>query len=330
MLTGITSKNELKKLQLRLSDSFNKIKSKTYLIKLGHQGGSWEQEVQYSEDLNIWWLFSKAGHGTNRYWNAFGIGNPSISNRNIIVEINYPVEGYNNRIAGGWAIDNANNYYLYHNGKIAGGRKGIGKSAFLEYYTGEYIDVQIESKNTEKALVAVLDDFNFVNQIADFVNIVATFKYPELYGNKNKVTHKFNTEFDGSKQYKLPLSIKSNGNHGLVVNALSKELLNKGLLVANNGTNGRIDLYLYNKQNIITNVFEIKTTLSIQSICAAIGQLLLYTYPIKNNPRKIFVCPLNENENVKSLLKSVNIEILFFQFKEGKPFFLNLDKIIKQ
>lgn len=328
MYINISDKTSLKKLQNKLINSFTKINSTSHIIRVGHMGGSWEEEVYYSDELNIWWLFKETSRGNKRYWNAFGVGNPTISNKNIIVEINYPKSGIDNRIGGCWAKDEVNNFYLFHSGKIAGGRKGIGKSTFVNGFSGEFCNVLANGKVKEKALVGVLHEKYFVCQIADFVHQVAVIKYPERYENFKVDTHKFSSEFDGKKIYNLPTTVTANGNHGLVVNALDMLLKQKKLHVGNNGATGRIDLFIYNARNSITHIFEVKTALSVQNVCTAIGQLMVYSYPLKSKPKKIFVCPEGIPQKIKLLLSTLNIDVLQFNFIKGKPIFTNIEQIL--
>ncbi|GKT10995.1 HNH endonuclease signature motif containing protein [Desulforhabdus sp. TSK] len=68
---------------------------------------------------------------------------------------------------------------LLHRGKVGGGKKGIGKNAFLEWYGKAPVKVYYDDiKDSDDAiLVADLSASNVAGQVADFVHAVAMFKY---------------------------------------------------------------------------------------------------------------------------------------------------------
>lgn len=326
MFTAITEKNKLTQLQHKFKKSLDHFDVIKCDVRIGHVGDSWEDTVLYSAELNMWWLLGLSGD-KKRYWNAFGIGKPEY-NVNIIVELNYSIEGVNRRVAGNWAVDDDGRYCLFHSGAITIGKTGEGRSRFKSMYLGEFYDLDLEGKHREAALVARLDEENFAWQIKDFVEQVGRIKNNQPISLPGAI-HKFGNEFDESTHfYRLPQKVKKDGNHGLVVNALYKQFQSMGLLAGNNGKTGRIDLFLFNKKGIITQVFEAKTALSIQNVCTAIGQLLLYSYPLALKPRLTFVCPNGVPPKIKSLLDSLQITILHFDISSGTPSFIDLNRII--
>ena len=167
----IQEKLAVTRLHKKLVSQLEKFTTKKIVVLSGHRGESYMRQVSYSKKLNIWWdiggiLKGKSG---GRYWNAFGIGEP-IPNKsiNIICEINYPEKGINKRIAANWVQD-GNNVLLVHSGKIGGGRKGIGKNNFIEYYRGVFEETELEDLPNEITVIGVLKDPNLVYQIKNFV-----------------------------------------------------------------------------------------------------------------------------------------------------------------
>ena len=79
----------------------------------------------------------------------------------------------------------------------------------------------------------------------------------------------------------------------IIVNQFQSLLKKKYFLVGNNGLEGRIDLFVYKKSHKITPLFEEKSTLSLQSLRAAIGQLFLYSNNIVLKPVLVIICRKN-------------------------------------
>jgi hypothetical protein len=320
MFLGIVHKDAVARLHRKFEAKLKPFITSNPEVRVGHKGKSWKEKVNYSEELGIWWILGISNNKT-RNWNAFGIGDPTKIKPNIIVEINYPLMGKDFNISGNWACDENANVYLFHSGKL----NRIKKQEFIDKYTGGFYQINVDGRSRESAMIGALDDENFSYQVAEFVNEVAKIKGATV-PTRPKSTHTFSKEFDGTRIYNIPQSIKASGNHAIVVNSLADYLTSTGLKVGSNGSTGRIDLYLYNNRNVVTHIFEVKSSLSIQSTCTAIGQLLLYKFPFKNTPKMIYVCPDNVSQKIKELMGSLNIELLLFKIKKGKPVFVNIDK----
>jgi hypothetical protein len=330
----LQDKSQVNKLHNKLMRQLGKHESERIMALSGHKGHSYEKKVSYSKELNIWWDMGTTSEGranSPRYWNAFGIGRPVPGKvANIICEINYPVKGINKRVAANWVID-GKEIFLVHSGKIGGGRIGIGKTSFIDHYSGVFYDSNNPDLPEEITTIGQLGDSKLAYQIANFVHEVSRIK--DLIVGKNKKSsnlskskHAFNEEFVGTKQYKgRKNNITATVNHGLVVNTLKDILVSKKNQVANNRQR---DLYTYTSSGQITTVFEVKTSLSSQSIFTAIGQLYVNNIRISPMPKLIYVIPEKPNRNLTKTLEALKVEILIYSWKKGKPHFKNLDKII--
>lgn len=179
---AITKPSAIRKAQKLLQQTLEKALPKregTYTI--GHQGGNMDFASLRAND-RIWYIHMPAEEGpTPRHWNAFGLAkqlNLSTSNP-IVVEINIPLEGAPRRVAGLFAVDTSNQRtLLLHRGKVGGGKKGIGKNTFLEWYRKAPVKVHYDDSNEsdDAILVADLSAPNVAAQLADFVHAVAMFK----------------------------------------------------------------------------------------------------------------------------------------------------------
>ncbi len=283
--------------------------------------------ISYSNVLGIWWYTNYAGKDSNRFWNIFGIDNPEVKqNVNIVCEINMPVSGINFRTAGLWAKDLNGNTFLLHSGKIGGGTKGVGKGLFEREFRGEKIEVEIQGRIREYALVAQLGSDKLGEQVASFTKEIYRIKTIARKLNKRSpkgIKSFYSPEFFGKKEYRLPEKITANCNHGLVVSELVNELSRRKIKAYNYFN--FIDLYTHNNRQKIDRVFEIKTSLSRQVVYTAIGQLFLNSYNIVGKPKRIFICPNTIEKVLVSDLAKMGITVITFDWRKRSVVFNNLD-----
>ena len=150
MLVGISDKKEIAKINNIFKKKLFSFANEIIPIVIGYQGKSLDFKINYFKDEDIWWANTKAVNNENRFWNSFGLGKPEkYKHYSITGEINYPFEGYDRKIAGIWARDEKNGYFLLHSGKIGGRRKGIGKSLFNDNFRGERAEVVIDNETFE-------------------------------------------------------------------------------------------------------------------------------------------------------------------------------------
>lgn len=320
MLIGITEENKIRRLNENLEKSLNNFcdnKRKLFISSRRAKNEKVELfNVSYSSKLGIWWYF---GQTRNRYWNCFGTDN-IVDNKylNITVEINVPITGKNFRVSGIWAMDSHNNYYLLHDGGIGGGSKGIGKELFVDNFSGDYVDVQVDGNIKNFAFVAQLNSNDVAYQLSWFVKENRKIKdLLKLRKNSKESIRKFTPEFSGTKTYTLPEKVTANCNHGIIVNKLREILEDKNL---NIGKNKKIDLYTYSKDKI-NRIFEIKSEISRQSVYTAIGQLYLNSFELNCNPELIFICPNTIPIPIKKSLKQIGIKVITYLWYDNEPKF---------
>jgi predicted DNA-binding protein YlxM (UPF0122 family) len=116
-----------------------------------------------------------------------------------------------------------------------------------------------------------------------------------------------------------------NRTHGIIVNALAKILIEKGYSVANDRNR---DLFTFSN-NTIENLFEIKTNSDTQSLCTALGQLLVYSIPINKAVNLIMVLPTKLNIKVEARLSNLGVKIIYFNWDNDKPTFQDITGKIK-
>ena len=176
MLRGVTSRSETKRCQKLLENTLSKELNLEVCLKIGYPGGSGRYPVKHNR--TVW--FTSEKHKPKKFWNAFGLKPDKNKQNNIVAEINIPIDGINLSIgAGMFAIDEKNSVFLLHSGRIGGGRKGINKTNFLDWYS-QY-DSMIEIENGTKIEKGILIDNvshkeDLVKGITRFLEFVNLFK----------------------------------------------------------------------------------------------------------------------------------------------------------
>jgi len=186
MLRLITDRREIEDCQNKLESQLKQHLPYKEKLDIGFQGGKITNDVFYSDGL---WYSTLILDDADipRYWNALGLGKRDDGNQIIIVEINPPLEGKTRQVAGLFAKDEiTNDYFILHRGKIGGGRKGIGKDKFKNWYRGKWVEVFDDQGDSEEAiLISSITSKNLVSKITDFVHEVAEFK-DDVTNRKNR------------------------------------------------------------------------------------------------------------------------------------------------
>jgi len=326
MITVVTDKQEIKKLHKQFHKRLDKYLTEEIDCWVGYPSGSFEDTVKYSTELDIW--ISKAEH-KNKYWNGFGVGRPiEGKNNSLNGEINFPYEGNYRRIAGAFAIEDNGNILVLHRGKIGGGKPGIGKNYFTDNYRGDFVIAIDGDRETNFCLVGELGSTHFPKQVSNLIN--------EIYRVKNLEDGETSADFAdltgfnytdehfGKSVTERNDPITRERTHGIVVNALAKELQQRKLKIGNDRNR---DLFIH-KAGQISTLFEVKTSSSTQCLYSAVGQLLIYSIPIKNTVKLIAVLPDKLSKSVTKRFAMLGIEVLYFQWDNNKPIFNDIDKIL--
>lgn len=319
------NKVEIEKAQRLFERKLSNAADKTEMIWVGYQGGNNKLKASWNKALGVWWVNSTSDN--NRYWNAFGIGEPhwgSKYSHNITCEINPPFEDINRTMAGVYAKDNENKLYLLHRGKIGGGKLGNSKTKFERKYRGNWIYAEDGGRLSKLALIASFESPRFAQQVADFVYQVDSIKNGDT-GVKNMgddlLKQGFSREFEGTKRYNISQVVEAACDHGLLTNSLAKILETRGVKV---GSNPRIDLYSM-ANNDLTGLFEVKTDSSTTNIYGAIGQLLYHSTNL-GKPCKLFaVFPKDIDDDSRIILQKLNIKCVTYEWIDEKPQFDQID-----
>ncbi len=145
---------------------------------ISYSAGSEETEIRWFPELKIW-VVLQPDRMDNRYWCGFGMDDPTDrESLSLTCEINPPREGKNRQCAAVFVRSNNGTIYLAHSGRVGGGRAGVGKASFLEFYGDRTVDrVEWPDKQAwDYIIIGALDDDDFPAEVAEFVRRVAQFK----------------------------------------------------------------------------------------------------------------------------------------------------------
>lgn len=323
MLVLLETKVEKIAAQKRLSDQLKKIWSKKASRTITWRPNSKTLDVVH--DGEFWFVPVPPNKSQQhpRYWNSFGFYKAD-GNLNITVEINIPIGKDTKSVGGFFAKDDKTGaLFLMHSGKVGGGAKGVGKNSFLAWSAEELITIQaIDGSERTGILVASVGTAETSDSIRRFVKKVAGFKkaasdYVRTEDYKQAIIDNdlYNREHAGRKKGKRSAVIDYESRHGDVVHALREHRLKHrkfGEVVPNTKL---IDLYVL-RNKIMTEIYEVKTDTSRQTLYTAIGQLLVHTGD-RQNVKQFAVLPVGEviPPDVEKAFNHLNVGIVRYTLK---------------
>lgn len=330
MLQLVTNATQVKKLYAEFRSLLqNRTVFSEHLASfhLGHLGGASATVAEYAPAaaLRIW-----ASPG-NLQWNAFGVEKiPSM-----VVQINFQdYDSKPRRIGAAFAVDANNNPVVIHRGHIGGGRPGVGLGLMLKECRAERVALREEDgQESECFVVGQLRSKFFARQLAIFIREVHRVKAssgdvpisgiaPSLLRFEEKT---FTQEKAGNSLRTVAGTVDL--THGVVVNELATQLKRWiGRRSWNIASDRHRDLLLSSGPDICA-LFEVKTVVSTQSICTALGQLLLYSTTL-TDASLIMVLPEKLPSEVVAHLRKWNIQMLYYTWAGTTPRFQSLNKLL--
>lgn len=191
MFNTVVELDQIKQCQLLLLENLNASLHLSGEFNIGFPGGSWNETIEYNDE--IWFHHFEIDEEAKspRYWNGFGLAQNLSTNKsnNIVVEINIPTNGINRRVAGFFAKNRNGKIGLFHRGGLGGGRKGVGKQAFLRWSSYELTSVVTDGKNETAILVGLIEHDNFASKLYEFLLNIEGFKQLATSGEINEATY---------------------------------------------------------------------------------------------------------------------------------------------
>ena len=188
MFTLVESKTEIAKAQRKLESAIRLDFRQRAVRDIGYPGGK-TFNASVLTDGTYWSLVIRPQRQEcldPRRWNWFGRFQPTGS-LHISVEINTAYEARNDRSAGFFARDHVTgSIYLLHSGRVGGGTKGVGKSAFLAWSNERLVGVVDSSGGVrEGVLVMPIDGVAASRSAVRYVDMIASFKKAVREGDTN-------------------------------------------------------------------------------------------------------------------------------------------------
>lgn len=327
MFSLLESKDEIAKAQRKLEASIGRDFYKRATKNIGYPGGT-TYDAKIFTDGHYWFHSEDYRNSTTpRRLNWFGLFYKDIDLQ-ISVEINTAYEGRNDQVAGFFARDSdTGSTYLLHSGRVGGGRKGVGKSAFLVWGDQRLIDVADSSGSIrEGVLVMPVEGTAATRSAIRYIDTIVRFKQAVRAGktdsrefqSKQKAFNDFYSEPRGRRKGKRSGEIDYLSRHGDIVDALKTWLnshpIPKGCRLVKNTL---IDLGIADGKELI-RVYEIKTTAARCDIYSAIGQLMVHGNATEC--QRVIVLPQKETiaTDLANALKRLGIHLLKFKLDKVK------------
>ena len=327
MFSLLESKKEIATAQRKLEASIARDFTKRAVKNIGYPGGTTYNANVYTDGQ--YWFYSEdyRTSTTPRRLNWFGLFSKN-TDLQISVEINTAYAGRNDQVAGFFARHNdTGSTYLLHSGRVGGGTKGVGKSAFLAWGDQHLIEVADSSGNVrEGVLVMPVEGKAATRPAIRYIDTIVRFKQAVRAGetnsrefqSKQRTFNNFYSEPRGRRRGRRPGEIDYLSRHGDIVDALKSWLnsqsLPKGCRLVKNAL---IDLGIADGKKLI-RVYEVKTTAARCDIYTAIGQVMVHGNAAKC--QRVIVLPQKEPlaTDLASALKRLNIDLLKFKLDKLK------------
>jgi hypothetical protein len=327
MLKVIEDQLVIKKYAKRFAKKFKPFIDEEIKVKLGHQGASFPAKVLWSRKLGIW-TFSSAIKEV-RYWNAFGLEKPEVTNvLSITSEINFPWAGIDRKTGGAFAEDAWGNVFVIHRGKIGGGKKGVGKSLFEHNYRGVWSFMEDGKAVTQVAIIGALSSSRFAWQAAQFVKKIEKLKSTATTSTQTEINFSeitFREDLVGSAPYSVEDKIISACDRDFVISELAALLQRRKLKIGNDASH---ELFVVvPSENRISHVFALVTDAQEKNVLAAAAKLLLQTSADAGNPLSVLVLPKDKIDDYEQELQRLNISVTGFCWEGEKIVFSELEKI---
>lgn len=329
MFSLIESKKEIAKAQHNLEATIRRDFKSKATKNIGYPSGTTFGAKVLTDGSHWYWSSDLNGNDipNPRRLNWFGLFRDD-TDLQISVEINTSYEGRNDRVAGFFARDNdTGTIYLLHSGRVGGGTKGVGKSAFLAWSDQRPTEVVDSSGGIrEGVLVMPVEGATASRSAIRYVDTIARFKQAvrsgeietEEFQHKKKELEDFYSEARGKRKTRRSGGIDYLSRHGDVVDALRSwrtiDPLPEGGRIVKNVF---IDMGVAIDRNLV-EVFEVKTSTGRSDVYGAIGQLMVHGTTA--DCRRVLVLPNKEPiaSDLNDALQRLGIELVKFKLDGQK------------
>ncbi len=278
-------------------------------------------ELWIQHNNKYWFGSSEVGTdvGVHRHWNPFGVYSDD-GNLGISVEINIPINDNTRRISGFFARDqDSETLYLMHDGGIGGGRKGIGRDAFLEASNARPQEVQTSTGMRSGLIVAPLKARHFEAGVSSYLRNVIAFKAAVAAGHPLQPILGLPAGTEYAEYYREFSGRKTGGGdrftyesrHGDIVHALLDWVPSQGI-VGEIQKSVLVDLAVRHHGELVT-VFEVKSSADRQSLYTAIGQLMVHSANAEGVQRYLVIPAGRVPDDIHGCLAALSIRVIRYE-----------------
>lgn len=279
---------------------------------------------------NEYWFVSVSPNrdqNTARYWNSIGSYHEN-GNLQIAVEINIPIASNERMVSGFFAKDDTTGIiYLMHDGGVGGGRKGVGKTAFLAWSGEKPIPASDSQGEVRLGIVVtpikprVIDSHiaRFAQKVLDFKQAVKNGEITDdVITTESQCSYDdYYREFSGKKKGERSKEFEYISRHGDIVDALYQWRSRRSGRGERIIKNAYMDLGIA-VSNKLTEIYEVKTNTDRQTLYTAIGQILVHDAVGTDSIQRYIVIPCNGSmpHDVERALKRFQIKVLHFELTD--------------
>jgi len=222
--------------------------------------------------------------------------------------------------------------YLFHSGRVGGGTKGVGKTSFLAWSNHDLVSISDKNGDCRQGVIVMPIDANgSVQSVIRYIDSIISFKEAVRAGDlenpefkkRVKQYNDFYSEPSGHRAGKRKNKIDYISRHGDVVDALYEWRNNKGLSIkCRIVKNVQIDMAVEEGDDVLAEVYEVKTNAGRTDVYTALGQLMIHSS--QNNCKKIIVLPtpVNLPADINNALERLNIEVIEYDLSETKAWII--------
>lgn len=332
-ITEIAKLNKRLGQQLRKTFAFKRTREITY--PSGHHSETVFFQQRVGKNVRAWCHYTY----NNKLINLLLAGDPSSQDRmQIEVQLNFPAENYNRRVAGAFVVDENGDYFVAHRGKLTKGKAGLHKAKVLREFASQTVEVLDKSHTITVILVSAIDDHNLADRMWNFAqearqvatqiasenldetSIGSSSDVANTDSGRNPVLtlRAYFDEYSGSGRFKGNSGGKRVVEHGDIVKMLEAKLKDRGASLKSRA----IDLAIESKKFI--DLYEVKTSARTTDLYTGVGQLLIHGECIHEtlhkNVRRHLVLPENPHSiYAKHIKGKAGINVITFK-KTGSTY----------
>lgn len=343
----VTSVKEIATLNDRLADqlarTFLYAEKREITYPAGHHRGNVFFETSTGTDVRAWSPVKRK----DRLLNFLLSGQPGSTKwMEISVQLNFPADSYNRRMAGAFVTDETGAVFVAHRGKLTKGNAGLKKAKVLREFSSRVIEASDGKQTSRLILIGALDDEDLADRLWRFAleaREVATKLGQESDDESQDRTppnslpvHRSATTISPAQrllklrsyfdEYAGETTSKGHGGgrrtvqHGDIVKALELHLRDKG----ESQKAQAIDLALINSKEV--NLYEVKTSARTTDVYTGVGQLIIHGECIREllklPVQRFLVLPKNpKEEHARQIRTKTDLKIItYIKSLEGYAF----------